>query len=123
MSVQAPPRRTVPRVPPRRKRPRRSVWRATIWPLAKFALAAAVVALLLGRVVRPFRLYDTESRATRQLERDLQTLRKENVILARQIKYLQTSKGAAEAARKLGWVKPGEVTLVLPPEENGTKRK
>ncbi|MCL5103263.1 MAG: septum formation initiator family protein [Armatimonadetes bacterium] len=122
MSVQAPPRRTAPRVPPRRKRPRRSAWR-TIWPLVKFVVAATVVALLLGKVVRPFRLYDTETRATRQLEHDLQTLRMENALLERRIKYLQTPKGAAQAARKLGWVRPGEVTLVLPPEGDGAKRK
>lgn len=100
------------------------MWRSTIWPLVKFALVAVAVVLALGKVVRPFRLYDNESRATRQLANDLDNLRKENAMLERRIKYLQTSQGAAQAARKLGWVRPGEITLVLPSEggDNQSKR-
>ena len=123
MSVQVSPKRTAPRVPPRRKKPRRTLWRGAMWPLIKFALVVAVVVVVMGKVVRPFRLYDEEYRAAQKAANDLETFRRENAMLERRIKYLQTSEGAAQAARKLGWVKPGEITLVLPSETEHRRRK
>ena len=121
MSVDTSSSKREDRVPPRRRRPKRSVWRKTVWPMVKLSLVA-VVAVVLGvmvgsKILRPFQLCSRESRETGQLKSELATLEKQNAVLERQIAFLKTPRGSAEAARKLGWVKPGEITLVLPPEK------
>ena len=119
MDVQSPPgSRSFVGAPVRGRRRRRSIWRRTIWPLLKLAVFVVIVAALANaavyRVGRPLRLLSREYRETRKLESQVAALRRENVSLERRIKHLQTPQGAAVAARKLGYVKPGEVTLVLP---------
>ncbi|MCE5323594.1 septum formation initiator family protein [bacterium] len=111
------------RVPPRRRRPKRSVWRKIVWPLVKVSVIVALVLFVVGKVTRPFRLYSREYRETKQIALQLDALRKENAALERQIKYLKTAEGSAQAARKLGWVKPGEITLVLPDSNSKDQRK
>ena len=96
------------------------------WGLCKVTLLVIVAALAnaaVYRVGRPLRLLSREYRETRKLESQVTALRRENASLERRIKHLQTPQGAAVAARKLGYVKPGEVTLVLPdkPAEHTTK--
>lgn len=114
--------KTFERVPPSRRRPRRSVWRKTVWPLLKYGTIIAIMvmagSMVANKIARPFKLYNQESHETQRLANELQSLKKENISLARRIKYLQTQEGAAQAARRLGWVKPGEITLVLPPENS-----
>jgi cell division protein FtsB len=92
----------------------------TVWPLVKYAVIAAAAVLLAqavaGRVARPIGLLNTEYREKQRVAAELESLKKENELLQRRIKYLQTPRGAAQAARRLGYVKPGEITLVLPPE-------
>ena len=107
---------------PGRKRTRRSWFRKKVWP---FLTLAAVLALLgttgylvVGKIARPFRLCNREQAETRRLEAELEALRKENARLERAIRYLHTSEGISNAARKLGWVRPGEIMLVLPAEQN-----
>ena len=106
------------RVPPRRRRPRRSIWRKTVWPL--FKISTLIIALVfictivIGKVARPFRLLGTENIETKRLGCELSNLKKQNIELGRQINYLKTPQGTAQSARKLGYVKPGEISLVLP---------
>lgn len=110
------------RIAPRRRRPRRSVWRRIVWPLIKPTAIVAFAIFVLGKIARPFRLYDQEYSETRQIALELESLRKENASLERQIKHLKTTEGAAQAARKLGWVKPGEITLVIPQDDKRSER-
>lgn len=104
----------------RRKRPKRSLWHRTVWPLIKLVsiltLAVIVVGAVCVKSVRPVSLLIGEYRATRELSSRLASVKKENAGLDRKIKYLQTRQGAEAAARRLGYVLPGEITLVLPPE-------
>ncbi|MCE5200616.1 MAG: septum formation initiator family protein [Armatimonadota bacterium] len=118
MSVRTMPKHSHERTPPRRRRPRRSVWRKTVWPLLKFMFLVSALVFGLQRVTQPLVLYSRESRETRDVQTELQRLQKENADLERRIKHLQTPEGAAQAARDLGWVKPGEITLILPDETN-----
>lgn len=112
------PRRIPQRVPPRRRRPRKSFLKSFLWPLIKTAAVIAVATLLgsvvLAKIARPFQLYSQEGREVQRISSELQQLRKENAELQRRIRYMNTSEGITYAARKLGWVKPGEITLVLP---------
>ena len=118
-------RKAVPvRIPPRRRKPRRTLMKNFVWPVVKYG-CVAVVALMLGKLVackliRPFQLCSTEGREERRLRTELSDLRKERVELERKISYLNTPEGVAQAARKLGYVKPGEITLVMP-EQGGNK--
>jgi len=70
--------------------------------------------MVIGKVARSFRLLGNESSETRRLGSELANLKKQNAEMERQINYLKTPQGAAQAARKLGYVKPGEISLVLP---------
>lgn len=123
LSMQYSARSRPERVPPRRRRPKRSVWRKFVWPLVKISVIAALAVFIIGKIARPFRLYSREHRETRQVALQLESLRKENAAMERQIKYLKTGEGSAQAARKLGWVKPGEITLVLPDSNSKDERK
>ncbi|MHB9036234.1 MAG: FtsB family cell division protein [Armatimonadota bacterium] len=123
MGVHSVTRPNPERVPPRRRRPKRSAWRKTAWPLIKTVAICAVAVFVLNKIAKPFKLYDREHRETRQIALQLESLRKENSALERQIKYLKTNEGAAQAARELGWVKRGEITLVLPTENGKSRRK
>ncbi len=79
-------------------------------------LVVTFVAVFVDKLLKPIRLYTREYRATQLLASEVSNLKKENAELANQIRYLQTSKGASVAARKLGYVKKGEVTIILPEE-------
>lgn len=107
-----------PKTPPRRRKPRRSVWRRIVWPLLKSGVLVSallvVVAVVAVNIVRPLRLLSAESREVRKARQELALLKKENADLERSIAYLKTPRGRAQAARKLGYVKPGEIIIVLP---------
>lgn len=111
------------RVRPVRRRRKRSVWRKTILPLLLYACVIVAVVFVIGRISRPFIFYDREIQATHQLQNQVDAYRAENAVLERRIKYLQTPEGAAQAARELGWVKPGEITLVIPSEKDRKPNK
>jgi cell division protein FtsB len=110
------PRRVVARAQPKPRRSKRYIWRKVVLPALIFCIVASTAILVLTKAARPFMLYDRENSAYQKLEQQVADYRKDNVILERRIKYLQTPEGRAEAARELGWVKPGEKALVLPPE-------
>jgi cell division protein FtsB len=105
--------------PPRpRKRRRRFVWRKTVWPLVKLttvaALAFFVVSAVVSWVAHPIKLLNSEYRETQRLACQLGDLKEQNAVLDRRIKHLKSAQGAEQVARKLGYVKPGEITLVIP---------
>lgn len=113
-------KRTRPRIPPRRRRRQRTIWRNLILPALKVVVVVSLIAatgvFAAGRISRPIKLLNAENRETQQVASSLTSLREENAQIERQIKYLKTPRGKAQAARKLGYVKPGEITLVLPAE-------
>ncbi|MGC8863121.1 MAG: FtsB family cell division protein [Armatimonadota bacterium] len=127
MSVQTLPTGTVERRPPRRRLRRKSVWRRIAWPAAKYSAVAATIFMLgqivAGNVARPLKLLRSESRESRLIAAEIESLRKQNAALERQLAYLKTRRGMAQAARKLGYVKPGEILLVLPAESPGPAGK
>ena len=110
------------RVPPKRRKPKYSIWRAKVWPAVKISFVTIVFVMfawcILNRAWRPVKLYTREYRETQQLAKQVAEMKHENADLERRINYLKTSRGSAEAARKLGWVKPGEVTLVMPDDHS-----
>jgi len=119
-------RRTRPRIPPRRRRRQRTVWRNLIWPALKVVMLISLIAVTgvfaADRISRPIKLLSAENRETQRVAISLASLREENARIERQIRYLKTARGKAQAARKIGYVKPGEIMLVLPPEGAKTAR-
>jgi len=72
-----------------------------------------IVVTVIVNIARHFRLLSAESLEVRKARQELASLKKENAELERRIAYLKTPRGRAQAARKLGYVKPGEIIIVL----------
>ncbi len=118
---------TQPRVSTERKRRdtnpaphRRSFLRSKLLPVLRLVLVVAIVAIIghaiVVKVARPFVLYRKEKQETQRLSEKVEQLQEENRLLEERIKYIKSDKGLNSAARRLGYVKPGEVTIVLPEE-------
>jgi len=112
--------------PPVRKRKRKSFWQANVVPFLKLAVFLAIVCTLVGmfwqKFASPIRDYQIQNALNKKAEADLADTHRQSRELERQIRYIQTPEGLAQAARKLGWVKPGEIPLVLPNETPNTPK-
>jgi len=97
------------------KRPRRILG---LWARVGMAVALVVVSVflaitLVAKIARPYReagIQSNELSATRQQSDALAT---ENTALIRRIAYLKTPQGIASEARKMGYLRPGEVPMVV----------
>jgi len=86
------------------------------------AIAGAWVAFsIVRKAVRPFRFYVAEARENRRIQTQIAELQRENAMLRRKVRYLRTPSGQETAARELGWVRKGEVSLVVEPPTSGGK--
>lgn len=97
------------------KRPRRIL---SLW--ARLALLGAVVVvsvfIAIGIVAKAIRPYHEARVQTAQLARTRQAsaaLLAENADLARHIAYLKTPDGVAAEARRMGYLRPGELPIVV----------
>lgn len=113
-------------VPPVRKRRRKTFWQATILPILKAVVLIAIICAAAGffwqKFASPIREYQIQDALNKQAEADLARSSRQSREIERQIRYSQTPEGAAQAARKLGWVKPGEIILLLPDETPASNR-
>ena len=104
--------------PPVRKRKRKSFWQTTLVPLLRICVITIIVFTAVGmlwqRFTYPIKQYQMQSELNRQAEADLAKYQQQSKEIERQIQYTRTPEGTAQAARKLGLVKPGEVKIVLP---------
>ena len=109
----------------RTKSPAKRIERSIRWSalIALVIVGSCVSFCVLRKTIRPFRLYFVEARENSQIERAISRLKKENRTLKAQLPYLRTQAGAETAARALGWVKPGEVSLIVEQREDGEKGK
>jgi cell division protein FtsB len=64
-------------------------------------------------LIRPVLLYRVEAAEISKVDKELKQLKAENEKLRAQTQYLRTAKGAQTEARKLGFVYPGEVSIVI----------
>ncbi|MGQ9581710.1 MAG: FtsB family cell division protein, partial [Armatimonadota bacterium] len=94
----------------------RVVVRQVIKNMLVGALICAIGWGVISKLARSVGLLRDQLRESRRLSAELKSLKAENKELQRRLKYIRTPHGAAEAARKLGYVRPGEVLLVLPPD-------
>lgn len=124
MSVSNSPRiRNRARTPIRRRK--HTFARKVLMPLfAKFAVVAVALVVgtaIMGKVMRPIRLVSNEQRQKNHIVAEYKSLRAQNENLRRQLHYLQTPEGIVREARKHGFVKPGEVSLVITDSEPDNK--
>ena len=78
------------------------------------SLAAFIVRAAVMKAARPYVISYTESKERADIQRQIAQANAEKNALKRDIAYLGTPKGKEEEARKLGWVKQGEVAVVVP---------
>lgn len=85
--------------------------------IAAVAFGSFLSVGFLRKAARPFILYVQESQENRRIEQEIADLRSENSTLRQRITYIKTPVGAEAEARALGWVRAGEVSLVVVPQE------
>lgn len=108
---------------PRRNRPgRKSRRRKKPVPglLPRFALIALVVgfsavacAAIASKVAEPYEMMHQEKRQIATLNAQLQATDAQNEGMERQAQYLERPDGAEEVARSKGYLKPGEISLII----------
>ena len=82
--------------------------------LACMTLAFLVVKAMVMKAARPYLISYNESKERSDIQRQISQAEAENRVLRRDIAYLDTPEGKEAEARKLGWVKKGEVAVVVP---------
>jgi len=92
----------------------------------RYGLWIAVI-FLIGRwtfvgLSKPIRLLKEQYQQSQTLTRQLQSMKAEHKVLKRRLAYLQTEQGQMQEARNLGFVKPGEIVLILPPEPSSKQK-
>lgn len=97
------------------KRPRRIL---SLWSRLALLVAVIVVSVFIavGIVTKAIRPYHEARVQTGQLARSRQAsaaLLAENADLARHIAYLKTPQGVASEARRMGYLRPGELPIVV----------
>ena len=65
------------------------------------------------KAVRPYREAGVEARRLADTRRQVADLDRRNAVLLRQVAYLNTSDGLATEAHKMGYLRPGEIPLVI----------
>ncbi len=107
----------------RQARRRRSRWKRPrrilgIW--ARLAMLAAVIVVsvllaisLVAKAVRPYREASAQKANLSETRQESDALVAENALLTRRIAYLKTSDGIASEARRMGYLRPGEIPIVV----------
>ena len=97
------------------KRPRRilGMW-ARVALLVGVVVVTVFVAIgLVAKAVRPYNEAGVQNRQLADTRLETDALDRENAELARRIAYLKTPEGVASEARKMGYLRPGEIPLVV----------
>lgn len=104
------------------KRRRKAPLRLKAFWLVVAAIAALTVFAVLRKTVRPILLCHRERTEVIRLENQLADLRRENRALETRRRYLESPAGAETEARKLGYVRPGEVSVIIQDEETSDRK-
>ena len=102
--------------PPRKLKKRRT---KTGKPFTLFISILGICTLLflawlaVAKLSKPYLISHSESKQIEVIEKNINTLDAENESLRKEIKYLKSQRGVEVEARKLGWVKDGEVAVVV----------
>ena len=103
----------------RRRQKRRVRVRLGKW-VGRATLAAALLGVsgvIVARAVEPYTMRYRQTQETRKIRRDLEAAQAQNMELKRQIEMLRSGIGLELEARKLGYIKKGEIPLQITIEE------
>lgn len=95
----------------------------------KIVMAAFVIIVIFSatwvirKAVRAGGLFFSERSAVHRLEKDFAAKKNKNKLLSERRKYLKSKSGALTEARKLGYVRPGEVSVMIDNEESKNSKK
>lgn len=76
-------------------------------------MLTAVAVALVAKAIRPYREASIQSSQLADSNQRIQNIDADNAALRRRIAYLQTSEGEMSEARKMGYLRPGEIPIVV----------
>jgi len=86
----------------------------TFLMFACLALTIFIVKAMVAKAVRPYWINHNEKKESADIQKQIAQAKAENLAFKQEIIHLGTPEGKEEEARKLGWVKQGEVAVVVP---------
>ncbi len=104
-----------------RRRPRRilGLWARLGVVVCVIVLMVFVSVGLIAKVARPYREAGQEAQALHKNDREIAALNRENASLEQQINYLKTKDGITTEARRLNYLYPGEIPIVVEAPDPG----
>ncbi len=76
-------------------------------------IIGVAVFLIISKLSRPYMIGYSESKEIIETKQQISNAESENKSMHSDIQYLQTDRGKEAEARRLGWVKPGEIAIVV----------
>ncbi len=109
------PRRAKPSRKSQWKKPPRilGVWARVALLVCFLGVLAFLAVALVAKAVRPYREAQAQSVQLARTQAESSALAAQNALLTRHIAYLKTSDGVASEARKMGYLRPGEIPIVV----------
>lgn len=109
------PRRAKPGRKSHWKKPPRilGVWARVALLLCFLGVLVFLAVALVAKAVRPYREAQGQSVQLARTQAESSALAAQNALLTRHIAYLKTSDGVASEARKMGYLRPGEIPIVV----------
>ena len=97
------------------KRPRRilGMWARVALLVGVIVVTVFVAVGLVAKATRPYHEAGDQNRQLAEVRSESEALDRENADLARRIAYLKTPDGVASEARKMGYLRPGEIPLMV----------
>lgn len=95
----------------RRKKPSRVL--GVLITILGVCVLLLVVWLTLAKLTKPYLISHGESKQIEEIEKQIAELEADNKKLREEIDYIKSPRGIEIEARKLGWVKEGEVAIVV----------
>ncbi len=109
------PRRAKPSRKSQWKKPPRilGVWARVALLFCFLGVLVFLAVALVAKAVRPYREARGQSVQLARTQAESSALAAQNALLQRHIAYLKTSDGVASEARKMGYLRPGEIPIVV----------
>lgn len=82
------------------------------------SLGLLILSSTAAKLVKPYIIYRTENKEIAEIQKQIAAEKAENTRLKRELRDLDTRLGKEVEARKQGWVKPGEVAVILEPPDD-----
>ncbi|HUV05380.1 MAG TPA: septum formation initiator family protein [Armatimonadota bacterium] len=98
---------------PRRRRTKLARSFRVLLALAVAACGLVVAGAIIAKGARPYLISHGEAKEIAQIKQQIAQSEAEKRALKKNIEYVQTPQGKEAEARKLGWVKEGEIAVVL----------